>query len=72
MFKNLKYIYARISLLILALGFTLLGALSLIGHAQERWAAGSNLENDYCRLGGSFSIFAGIIFLGAAWVYWRR
>jgi hypothetical protein len=72
MFRNLKYLYARISLLILAIGFTLLGALSLIGRAQEQWIAGSNLENDYCCLGGSFSIFAGMIFLGAAWLYRRR
>jgi hypothetical protein len=72
MLSNLKYIYTRISLLILALGFTLLGALSLIGHASNEWAQGSNLENGYSSFGGGASIFAGIIFLGATWMYRRR
>ncbi len=72
MARDLKHLYARISLLILASGFSLLGALSLISRAQKSWAFGSDIESDCCYLGSGISIFAGLIFLATACVYWRR
>jgi hypothetical protein len=72
MARDLKQLYARVSLLILASGFSLLGALSLISHAQKSWAIGSDIESDCCCLGSGISIFAGLIFLATACVCWRR
>jgi len=72
MARDLKQLYARVSLLILASGFSLLGALSLMSRAQKSWAFGSDIESDCCYLGSGVSIFAGLIFLATACVYWRR
>ncbi len=72
MARDPKHLYARVSLLILASGFSLLGALSLISRAQKSWAVGSDIESDCCCLGSGISIFAGLIFLATACVCWRR
>jgi hypothetical protein len=72
MARDLKHLYARVSLVILASGFTLLGALSLISRAQKSWSFGSDIEGGCCCLGSGVSIFAGLIFLATACVYWRR
>ena len=72
MARDLKHIYAQVSLLILASGFSLLGALSLISRAQKSWAVDSDIERDCCCLGSGISIFAGLIFLATACVYWRK
>jgi hypothetical protein len=72
MSRNLQHISTRVSLVILALGFSLLGALSLVSRARENWALGAGLENDFSCLGGGVSIFAGLIFFGAACTYWKR
>jgi hypothetical protein len=72
MLRNLRHISTRVSLVILALGFSLLGALSLISRVLGNWALSPGLENDYCFVGGGVSIFAGLIFFGAACAYWRR
>jgi hypothetical protein len=72
MSRNLKNLSTRVSLVTLALGFSLLGALSLISRARENWALDPGLENDCCCVGGGVSIFAGLIFLAAAFAYWRR
>jgi hypothetical protein len=72
MSRNLKHLSAGVSLVILALGFSLLGALSFISRAQGNLAVVSDLENDCFWLGSGVSIFAGLIFLAAAFAYWRR
>ena len=72
MSRDLKLLSTRVSLVILAFGFSLLGALSLISRARANWALDPGLENDCCCLGGGVSIFAGLIFFGAACAYWRR
>ena len=72
MSRNLRHISTRVSLVILALGFSLLGALSVISRARGNWELDPGLENDFCFLGGGVSIFAGLIFFGAACAYWRR
>jgi hypothetical protein len=72
MSRKLKHLPAGVSLVILALGFCLLGALSFISRAQGNVVMVSDLENNCCWLGGGVSIFAGVIFLVAACAYWRR
>lgn len=70
--SDLKHLLAGISLLILAIGFSLLGLLVLINRPQRDLASGTLLENNGCLIGSIVSIFAGAIFLVAAWVYWSR
>ena len=72
MSRDLKLLSTRVSLVILALGFSLLGALTLIYRAQGNWVVGPDLENDYCCPRSGASIFAGLIFLAAACAYWKR
>ena len=72
MSRDLKQLSTRVSLVMLALGSSLLGALTLIYRAQGNWELGPDLENDYCCLGSGASIFAGLIFLAAACAYWKR
>jgi hypothetical protein len=67
--KKIKHLFARISLLLLALGFCLLGILSLFSRAERAPAQASHLENGCCYAGGSLSILVGAIFLSAACVY---
>src|SRR6516165_8000193 len=59
MSKDLKYLCAGVSLVMLALGFSLLGILSFVYHALENSTAVSDLENNYNYLGSGVSIFAG-------------
>ena len=70
--RNLNHISAGISLGILALGFFLLGLLSLINRPKGGMAIFSDLENGFCVAGSVVSILAGAIFLVAACIYWRR
>jgi hypothetical protein len=72
MSKDLKHLSAGVSLVMLALGFSLLGILSFIYHAKGNLAMASDLENECCYLGSGASIFAGAIFFAAACAYWRR
>jgi hypothetical protein len=72
MSRNLKHLSTGVSLVILALGFSLLGALSFISRVQGNSAMASDLENNGCCLGSGVSIFAGLIFFAAACAYWRR
>jgi hypothetical protein len=72
MSRNLKHLSAGVSLLILALGFSFLGALSFFIRAPGNLPIVSHLENNFRWLGSGVSIFAGLIFLAAACVYWRR
>ena len=68
--RSAQKISAGISLVILALGFSLIGLLSLT-HGP---LAGDSLASSAtsCVLGGWAGLAAGSIFLGSAFVYWRR
>ena len=68
--RLLQKISAGISLVVLALGFSFIGLLSLI-HGP---IAGDSLafSATSCAIGGWASLVAGSIFLGVAFVYWRR
>ena len=67
---SIQKISAGISLVILGLGFSLIGLLSLV-HAP---LTGDSLafSANSCVLGGWAGLTAGSIFFGAAVVYWRR
>jgi hypothetical protein len=70
--RDLKHLSTRVSLILLALGFSLLGFLSFFFHAKGDLALGPSLEL-HCRyLGGCFSFFLGAVFFGVACTYWRR
>ena len=68
--RSLQKISAGISLVVLALGFSFIGLLSLI-HGP---IAGDSLafSATSCAIGGWAGLVAGSIFLGVAFVYWRR
>jgi hypothetical protein len=72
MSRNLKNLSTGVSLVILSLGFSLLGALSFVSRADGNLPILSDLENNWHWLGSSFSIFAGLIFLAAACAHWKR
>src|SRR5271165_1652129 len=67
--RSIQKISAGISLVILALGFSLIGFLSL-AHGP---LAGDSLafSATSCVVGGWAGLGAGSIFFGAAFVYWR-
>jgi hypothetical protein len=72
MSRNLKNLSTGVSLVILSLGFSLLGALSFFSRADGNLPILSDLENNWHWLGSSFSVFAGLIFLAAACAHWKR
>jgi hypothetical protein len=67
--SNLKQsLSAGISLAVLAVGFTLLGLLSLTNRSHEDLVRATFLENTCCVTGDVISIVAGTIFLLAGWL----
>jgi hypothetical protein len=68
--RSVQKISTGISLVILALGFSLIGLLSLT-HGP---LAGDSIafSATSCIVGGWAGLAAGSVFLGAAFVYWRR
>ena len=72
MLRDLKRIAAGVSLIMLALGFSLLGTLSFVNRLQGELAVGSALEKNCCIAGSAVSVLAGAIFLVAACLYWSR
>jgi hypothetical protein len=60
------------SLAVLAVGFTLLGLLSLTSRRDEDLVRATVLENACCVTGDVISIVAGTIFLLAACLYWSK
>ena len=72
MLRDLKRIAAGVSLIMLALGFLLLGILSFMNRLQGELAVGSALEKNCCVAGSVVSVLAGGIFLVAACIYWSR
>ena len=72
MFRNLKRTFAGISLVMLWLGFSLLGILSFINRLPGESAIASGAEKECCLAGSAASVFAGTVFFVAAFIYWRR
>jgi hypothetical protein len=72
MSRNLKRASAGISLVMLALGFSLLGVLSFLNRLHGELAIAPIVEQNCCVAGSAVSVFAGSVFLIAACFYWRR
>jgi hypothetical protein len=68
--RSIQKISAGISLVILALGFSLIGLLSLTHGPLAGDAPAFSATS--CVLGAWAGLGAGSIFFGAAFVYWRR
>src|ERR1700688_4551347 len=71
MSRNLKRASAGISLLMLALGFSLLGALSFLNRLHGELGIASAVEQNCCVAGSAASVLAGSVFLVAACLYWK-
>jgi hypothetical protein len=71
MFRKLKRASTVISLVMLWLGFSLLGILAFISRLQGGSEMVSGVEKECCLAGSAGSVFAGTIFLVAAFMYWR-
>jgi hypothetical protein len=63
---------ARISIVILALGFSLLGFLSLTNKHQVCAEDGISFEHAFSIIGGTTSFLLGWIFLIAGTLNWKR
>jgi uncharacterized membrane protein (DUF485 family) len=70
--SNRKRISAGASLLMLALGFSLLGILSFTKALQGDSAMASALGKSCVVAGSAVSLLAGAIFLFVACIYWSR
>lgn len=68
--QSVQRVSAGISLVILALGFSLIGLLSLTHGPLAGDALAFSATS--CVVGGWASLAAGSVFLWAAFVYWRR
>jgi hypothetical protein len=68
----LKRISTSMSLVILTLGFSLLGLLTLINSNREGAVNTLSFENSPALVGSSVSIVLGAAFLVAAFLYWSR
>ena len=72
MSRDLKRVLAGVSLVSLALGFSLLGILSFLNRWHRELAIESAMEQSCCVAGSAVSVFAGSVFLVAACLYWKR
>jgi hypothetical protein len=72
MSRDLKHLSARVGLIMLALGFSLLGLLSFFFRADGDLGIRPNMEQLCGYLGGGISVFLGAVFLAVACTYWRR
>jgi hypothetical protein len=70
--RYLKHLSASISLVILALGFSLLGLLTFTGRNRDGVIDTLSLENTSAIVGSLISILIGASFLVAASVFWSR
>jgi len=68
--QHLQKISAGISLLVLAVGFSLIGLTSVLHPLCSGDAPDFNGTS--CALGGTAGLAAGTIFFVAAFLYWRR
>jgi hypothetical protein len=71
MLEILKRISVGLSLIMLSLGFFLLGILPFITRLPEELAMAPAIEKHYYVAGTAASGFAGTVFLVAAWIYFR-
>ena len=70
--RRLQKISARISLVILTLGFSFLGLLSFVNKPQADLATVSCVDSASSIAGSAASLLAGTTFLVASCVFWRR
>jgi len=70
--RVLKKISTSMSLVILTLGFSLLGLLTLISSHREGAVNTLCQENSSAVVGSSVSIVLGVAFLAAAFLYWSE
>jgi hypothetical protein len=70
--RRLQKISAGISLVILSLGFSLLGLLSFVNQPHADLANIPHVGTASCIAGTAASLLAGTTFLAASCVYWRR
>jgi hypothetical protein len=70
--RCLTKISTSISLVILTLGFSLLGILTFINSNREGIITAVSFENRFAVVGSSISIVLGVTFLVAASIYWSR
>jgi hypothetical protein len=68
----LKRISTSMSLILLTLGFSLLGLLTLINSSRKGAVNTLCLENSSAVVGSSVSIVLGAAFLVTAFLYWSR
>jgi hypothetical protein len=69
---SLKKISTSISLVILTLGFSLLGLLTFVNINREGVNNALSFENSFSIAGSSISILLGAALLVAASLYWNR
>jgi hypothetical protein len=67
---HLKRAAVRVSIMVLALGFSMIGLLSLIGKHHVCDGTGISLENVSSIIGGTTSFMLGGIFLVAGALHW--
>jgi hypothetical protein len=72
MLEIFKRLSVGLSLIMLSLGFFLLGILPFITRLPTELAMAPALERHYYVLGTAASVFAGTVFLVAACIYFRR
>jgi hypothetical protein len=68
--QNFQKISVGVSLVILAIGFSVIGLLSIIHGSLS--GDSLDLRTTSCTIGGFAGLVAGSIFFCAAFVYWRR
>lgn len=70
--NHIQNLSAGISLIVLSLGFSLLGMLSFLNRHHDGEAASRCLDNSFCVAGSVVSLVTGAAFLFAACLYWSR
>jgi len=70
--KQMQHLSTGISLVILSVGFSLLGIVSFLNRHFETEAASRCLDNGVCVAGSVVSLLTGTAFLVAACLYWNR
>jgi hypothetical protein len=70
--KYLQNLSTGISLVILSVGFSLLGILTFLNRHHDTESASRYLNNSFCVAGSVVSLVTGAAFLFAASLYWSR
>jgi hypothetical protein len=69
--RQIQALSTGFSLVVLALGFSLIGYLSFVYRPYDTGAMSSSLDNDFRVAGGGLSLVVGSTFLIAALIYWN-